>query len=132
MRTSAPTNPSRFTVEIWVDRPGQHDVTALNRGEPNLTYHISVQSIRKPSKTVYLKTITSGSNPLVSFPHNNTSEWICSVVTSQPQPGSDNHSINVDLNNAGQSTLLALELLLLDPFRFTREVLNLDLPLTVT
>lgn len=129
-------SPTRFTVDIWVERGGQ-DVTAgdLNKGE-TVDYHIRIRSVRRPSKTVYVKSIVLGvmvgGRPLVSFPHNNFSEWVCSVDTSAASPGTDCHLINVDPQNAGPSTLQALELVLVDPLGAVRERILLDLPLTIT
>jgi hypothetical protein len=133
---SARSRPSRlYTVEFWIDRPGQGDVTTLRRGEPGLAYHIRIQTVRAVPTTVYLRSKafggSVGSNPLVLFPHNNSSEWVCSVEVCMAQSGADNHAIDVSQNNTGQSTLEPLDLVLIDSYGAIIETVNSQLTLTV-
>jgi hypothetical protein len=130
------SKPSRLFVDIWVERQGR-DVTALNQGEPALACHIRLRSVRKPVRTVYLKSVAFGTAaaanaPLVWFTHANRLEWICSVKTSISQAGVDHHPIDVEQNNNGATTIQALELLICDPFGVSKETVTLNLPLSVT
>jgi hypothetical protein len=123
-------------VKIWVERQGA-DVAdlKLSNGEPSLTCHIEIDVARKSDVTTYVKSIAIGNpgyNSLVWFTHPNRLEWICSIETNKDQLiGSDNHTIDVD-TNSGTSSLKAVEILLSDSLGVDKEILYLDLPLTVT
>lgn len=123
-------------VKIWVERQG-NDVAdlKLSNGETGLTCHIEIDVACKVDVTTYVKSIAVGnlgSNSLVWFRHPNHSEWVCSIDTNEDQLiRSDNHTIDVD-TKSGTSTLKAVEILHSDSLGVEKEILYLDLPLTVT
>jgi hypothetical protein len=124
------SKPSRFWVDIWVQGRG-FDVTALNTGETGLRYTVRIRTHRGRKKTLHLKSIAVGSNPLVVFSHATPQEWTCKVQTVVNKPGISDFSIDVDKVSTGSSTLQALELVFSAPIGNTTESVVLDLPLTV-